>query len=120
MPLRRYVDKYPVFSLILFWVIVPLAILAIAVTGQVQNRNRTNEAKRLATHVDNRVNTTLCQLTQGAWLERGRIIDGLTLAAIRFVKQNPQPGDQRFLREFRKYHAQVQAELRATKPCPQG
>lgn len=48
MPLRRYVDRHPVVSLILFWVIVPLAIFAIAVTGQVQNRHQLNRTKRLA------------------------------------------------------------------------
>lgn len=49
MPLRRYVDRHPLVSLLLFWLVVPLAIFAVAVTSQVQNRHQLNRTKRLAT-----------------------------------------------------------------------
>src|SRR5262249_41713018 len=90
---HRIVYGHPIASLLLFWVLVPGAILAVAIIGQVQNQQSINRTQRLAESVDDRVTNVLCNLTESAWLERGRIMDGLVLATIRFVNQNPQQGN---------------------------
>jgi hypothetical protein len=119
--LRRYVDTKPWVSLVLFWFVVPAMILIIAIVTQVQFQNQQNRTEALAKSVDERVNMILCNLTQGAWLERGRIIDGLVLATIRFVERNPLPGDAEFIAQFQKYHAQLQKELHlVNSACKQG
>ncbi len=114
------IDNHPKLSLFLFWLAIPAVMLTIVVFTQVQNSNQANKTQALTDRLDERVTQTLCQLTQGAWLERGRIIDGLVLATIGFVEANPQAGVYYFLRTFREYHALLQSELQAVKPCPQG
>lgn len=89
------------------------------------NRVSANEraTSRLATGLQTEVHDLVCALTSGAWKERGEIIDGLVVAAIREVKatRSHEQAGRDFLATFGYYHYRLRRELdRAVAECPNG
>jgi len=90
------------------------AFFAVLGTDQNLTDNLDTTDARVA-KLQQQVDTLLCAVTVQAWKERGRIIDGLTLASIRFVEHSTLPGRRHFLDEFAKYHQELQRQLRSTR-----
>lgn len=89
------------------------------------NRVAANEhaTSRLAAGLAATVNTLVCNLTTGAWKERGEIIDGLVVAAIKEVKATraKERAGRDFLATFGYYHYLLRKELdTAVGACPNG
>ena len=110
-----------------FGMLVSMAVLVLVLAANAYTGHRQTDLKA----EQQRVATYLCDMTNGAWRERGRIIDGLVVAAIKQVQvelasdrtRRPElvEQDMRFLDTFNIYHSQLEIELAYHDPnCSKG